>query len=189
MHNKLAKRLSVLCLGVASLIMMTAANAVPVTYSFGMNIGATSVNGFFVIDGSSSNYVGGGTTTKNNLLDYSFTFMQGSNTFVGAPSNSRFLQTFDMTYALDLSKVTKWDISMGFNDVNGNRALSFAGNNNGGGFVQVADYRQLGVAASASPAPALQADLQPNAVPTPPILPLIGVGLISLALARRRTPT
>jgi hypothetical protein len=186
MNKQYAKRLSGLCLGVASLIMLTAANAEPVTYNFDMDVGATSLNGFFVIDGDSSNYVGGGTTTMANLLDYSFTFTQGSSTLVGAPSNLRFMQTFDMTYAADLSKVTTWDFSMGFYGSNGSRGISFAGNNKKDGFVQVADLSQVGVGAYASPAPTLQGDLQVNAVPTPPVLPLVGAGLIGLALARRR---
>lgn len=186
MNKLFAKRLSGLCLGLASLIMMTAANAVPVTYNFDMNVGATSVDGFFVIDGNSSNYVGGGTTTMANLLDYSFTFTQGSSTLVGTPSNLRFMQTFDMTYAADLSKVTTWDFSMGFYGSDRSRGISFAGNNKNGGFVQLVDWSQVGVGASANPAPALQGDLQVTAIPTPPVLPLVGVGLIGLILARRR---
>jgi hypothetical protein len=159
------------------------------TYNFDMQVGKTSVTGFFAVDGASSNYAGGGTTTKADLVDYSFTFFQGSK-FVGSPSNSSGIQTFNITYSDDLKSVTNWDFSLGFNELS-QYALGFAGNNiSGGGFAQVADFGDLGVGGSTSPAPTLRAfllsDAEPNSVPTPATLPLIGLGLVGLAWTRRR---
>lgn len=169
----------------ACAMALAACPASAATYSFHMDVGAMSIDGFFAVNGASPNYVGGGTTTKGELLDYSLTFTSGANSFVGTPANLLGIQTFDITYSSDLLTVTFWDISMAFDTPGPSVFFSFSGNNNSSNFANVFEpggpFFEF-----AQPAPPLTAELQPT--PLPGALPLFATGLGAMGLLgwRRR---
>ena len=156
------------------------------TYSFAMNVQGTAVSGSFEINGASPNYVGGGTTTADDLVTYSLVFADGSDTFTGTPANQTVLQNFDMTYSSDLATVVSWDFSLGWSRTGD---FQFLGNNTQfGGFAEItAPGSSLN--AFAQPAPTLTTALvgeEPAPIPLPAGLPLLAVALGLLGLAARR---
>lgn len=174
-------------IGFAAIAVCSGAAAQAAVYTFDMTVQNVAVSGSFEIDDSSLDYVGGGTTNADDLLDYSLTFTSGANSVTGTPANQAFLQTFDITYSNDLSTVSAWDFSLGFNFPSG--LLQFAGNNiNNGGFAQIADNGNIFDAAT-FPAPTLTAELVDTGttpVPLPAGLPLMVAALGLLGLAARR---
>jgi hypothetical protein len=160
-------------------------------YSFDMSVQTVAITGYFEIDDSSPNYVGGGTTNEFDLLDYSFTLSTGGSTVTLTPAQIFFVQTFNITYAPDLLSVTQWDMSLAWDTTSSpGTELAFAGNSSSSGFFQIADFLDGTFDAFASPPPLLTSvlidDPNPAAVPLPAGLPLLAGALGLPALMRRR---